>query len=351
MTSTRTGPHVVVVGAGVAGLSLARTLIAAGSEVTVIEARDRVGGRLHSVRSDVGPLDLGATWFWPGEARVGALTADLGLTVHPQFLDGDALFDDGTEVRRLDGNPLDVPSGRWTDGAHALAEGLAAALPAGTVSTGEAARTISVDGSDLVVETSRATYHAGHVALALPPALAVARLRFRPELDSQLAELARTTPVWMGAITKVVVSFTKPFWRTAGLSGSAVSHRGPLGELHDMSGPDGTPSALFGFAPRAPAGGPDREAVIAQLVRLFGSEAHGAIDVHVHDWRAERWTSPADVEAHTGYHTYGHPAYAKPVFDGRLHWTSTETSPVAPGHVEGALAAAERTAAAILNAP
>ena len=44
--------EVVVVGAGRAGLSAARTLVAAGREVVVLEARDRVGGRVYNI--DVG---------------------------------------------------------------------------------------------------------------------------------------------------------------------------------------------------------------------------------------------------------------------------------------------------------
>ena len=81
-----------------------------------------------------------------------------------------------------------------------------------------------------------------------------------------------------------------------------------------------------------------------------GSPAAAAqpVELIVQDWSRERWTSPADVAAHTDYSTYGHPVYAQPMLDGRLYWTSTETSPIAPGHVEGALAAAERTAALIL---
>jgi monoamine oxidase len=55
---------VVVVGAGVAGLSAAQALRSAGFAVMVVEARDRVGGRVATVRSDAWPIpvELGASW-------------------------------------------------------------------------------------------------------------------------------------------------------------------------------------------------------------------------------------------------------------------------------------------------
>ncbi|MEO1058932.1 MAG: FAD-dependent oxidoreductase, partial [Actinomycetota bacterium] len=59
--------------------------------------------------------------------------------------------------------------------------------------------------------------------------------------------------------------------------------------------------------------------------------------------------SPPGVEALHEYQTYGHPIWQTPTGDGRLHWTSTETSREAPGHIEGALAAAERTVLAIVG--
>lgn len=59
-----TGKRVLVIGAGMAGLAAAKALRAAGAEVVVIEARDRIGGRVHTSRAwrDL-PVDLGASWI------------------------------------------------------------------------------------------------------------------------------------------------------------------------------------------------------------------------------------------------------------------------------------------------
>jgi hypothetical protein len=55
-------PHVAVIGAGVAGLRCADVLIQSGVKVTIYEARDRVGGRVHQVESAGRLIDLGPNW-------------------------------------------------------------------------------------------------------------------------------------------------------------------------------------------------------------------------------------------------------------------------------------------------
>ncbi len=73
-------PSVAVVGAGLAGLACATRLLAAGLEVTVLEARERVGGRTEGGHlADGTPIELGGQWLGPGQNRMHELVADLGL--------------------------------------------------------------------------------------------------------------------------------------------------------------------------------------------------------------------------------------------------------------------------------
>src|SRR5215831_11742575 len=73
--------HVVVVGAGLAGLAAARRLAARGHGVTVVEARGRVGGRTEGLVLDDGtPLELGGQWLGEGHTRMHKLAGELGLS-------------------------------------------------------------------------------------------------------------------------------------------------------------------------------------------------------------------------------------------------------------------------------
>lgn len=339
---------VLIVGAGLSGLSAAHALVQRGLNVAVFEALGHIGGRL---RSTPDGLDLGATWFWDNEPRVARLVQDLGLTVDPQHIAGDALFQEIDRIERLAGNPLDGPANRIRGGAQQLALALARELPPRTVTVDRKVRSVTAAGKRLQVATSHGTVSAAHVVIALAPATAVWGIAFAPALPAELAAMAARTPVWMGSMTKVVVRYDQPFWREVGLAGSAVSLIGPMREIHDMSGPDGTPAALFGFVPSTRIGEPTvtHQAVVDQLVQLFGNAAAAPRGVMIADWRREPFTSPPGVETLHDYRGFGNELFRDAAMDGRLHWSSTETAVKFPGHVEGALEAAERTVAAIME--
>lgn len=82
---------VVVVGAGLSGLSAARAVVEAGRKAVVLEARDRVGGRTWSVVEDGVVIDHGGQWAGPGQTRVLELIEEFGLETFTTYVDGENL--------------------------------------------------------------------------------------------------------------------------------------------------------------------------------------------------------------------------------------------------------------------
>jgi monoamine oxidase len=104
VTAAPVQTDVVVVGAGLAGLSAARALRAAGRDVVVLEARDRVGGR--TVNEPIGDgkiVELGGQWVGPTQDRMYELIGQLGLETFPTWNSGENLFEHGDSVRPYGG--------------------------------------------------------------------------------------------------------------------------------------------------------------------------------------------------------------------------------------------------------
>lgn len=363
--------EVLIIGAGVAGLTAAYLLREGGVEVMVIEARPRIGGRLLTVDAAGAPVppeaadgqpwfDLGATWLWSNQPYVQRWLRTLGIATFPQYESGFALYEQGIG-RTIERRPLpakDRLSLRFAGGAQGLAHRLARDLPDDRLHLGTTARAVEVQGGHLVTTAKNADhdalpYRTRQVIVTLPPQLARDRLRFTPALPASLDAVMAATPTWMRISMKCVVTYEQPFWRARGLAGVAVSENGPVAAFHDATTEDDQHAALFGFfAPdptvRVRTPGARRERVQFQLARLYGDDAARPDTYLELDWSHEPHTG---LPGHTGIESdppYGHPAFRQPLMNGCLHWAGTETAEEGGGYLEGALRSGERAAARIL---
>jgi len=86
---------VAIVGAGLAGLTAARDLEAAGASVVVLEARDRVGGRLlnRELPGTAHVVEVGGQWIGPTQDRLAALARELGVGTYPTHATGENLVE------------------------------------------------------------------------------------------------------------------------------------------------------------------------------------------------------------------------------------------------------------------
>lgn len=123
---------VVVVGAGLAGLRAAALLVEEGADVTVLEARDRVGGRMLGTALGGQTVDLGAQWIGPTQDLVSALADELEVPTFAQFHAGKKVISVGGRVSTYDDALPGLPAMSRIELQRALRriDGLARTVPA-----------------------------------------------------------------------------------------------------------------------------------------------------------------------------------------------------------------------------
>jgi monoamine oxidase len=235
---------------------------------------------------------------------------------------------------------------------RALTDALARVLPDDRIVTGRPVTGLASTSSGIMATLADGTrLRARQVVLALPPRIA-ATLTFSPALPAAARDAMAATPTWMAGQAKAVLLYDCPFWRDAGLSGDAMSHRGPMVEIHDASPACGGPPALFGFIGLPGAQRMDaaslRAGVAAQAARLFGPDAPAPREILLKDWACDPATAvPADADPLTAHPRYGLPQALRILWDGALLLANTEVAAEFGGYLEGALVAAETAYGAI----
>lgn len=367
---------IAIIGGGLSGLYAAFLLEQRGIDYILLEARDRLGGRIAVAKSSVDQnasrqsvdheesndgFDLGPSWFWPEyQPQLSSFIETLNLPRFAQFEDGDMMVERAANELpiRTQGYQSSPPSMRLVGGMASLIDALYARLNPTRIITGrivkhvtKTERCISIESessSEQMTAGQITTYQAQHVLLALPPRLAAANLNFEPALPQALITEWQETATWMAPHAKYVAVYDSPFWRNQGLSGSARSAVGPLTEIHDASLAAGE-GAVFGFfgVPayiRKSVSEMELKAHCrAQLVRLFGAQAETPTAEYLKDWAQDSLTATSADASGAGQHAVA--PTAKPntgAWQNCLTGSASEWSEAFPGYIAGAIDAANK---------
>lgn len=348
-----------IIGGGLCGLSLGKSLYRQGRDFALFDARARLGGRILTVpcaRSGMA-VDLGPTWFWPDtQPLVTQLVADLGLADFPQHDEGTVLHlrDPDKTPERLESEGVHSGARRLVGGMVGLVEALVRDLPPEKLRLGHVLTGLQDCGDSVLLtfrfEDQLVEFAARHVVLALPPRLLDEHVHFEPELDGAVRDAMRATETWMAAQAKVVISYDRALWRDEGRSGNAfVTHeQAVIGEIFDACDSTSTKPALGGFLTLSPE---LRQSFSEGLPILMGNQMgqvfgpaleHG--EQHYQDWATELNTCSAlDRDSPRAEHAgFANPLLRRALWEGKLYLGGSETAAHGSGYLEGAIEAARR---------
>ncbi|MFT5997699.1 MAG: monoamine oxidase [Neolewinella sp.] len=351
MTTTET----LIIGAGLTGLTTAYELHKAGKPFLLLEARDRIGGRILTSRRDDGAaLELGATWLGKKHEELINLMSELSIGLFEQVTGGRAIYEaistSPPQVVQLPHS--DEPSYRIAGGSEMLIRELRRKIPSASVRLNEPVLALKGTSDYVEVTSSKGVYRAGKIISTLPPHLFTSKIEVRPALPAQLLKVARQTHTWMGESIKVGLRYAKPFWReNGGPGGTIFSNVGPVTEMYDHTNIEESKYALKGFLNgtyHSITREERRDMVLTQLRKYYGDVVDDYLAYEEGVWQQEVFTfTPYDSHV-LPHQNNGHPIFRETYLDGRLLLAGSETAVVYPGYMDGAVRSARRVALLVL---
>lgn len=345
---------ITILGAGLSGLLTAYLLQNKGFDIEIIEARNRIGGRIHTINSDTAQVEMGATWFNDIHVNFINLLSELELGYFEQFMQGSSYFEPFSAAPAQEIQiPKNSPSYRVVGGTSQLIETLKSKLIAIPIYLNESVSSIAFENEKIKITTQNQTFETDYVVSTLPQALFINDISISPTLPQKLTDISQKTHTWMQDSIKVAFVYNTPFWRNKNYSGTLFSNVGPITEFYDQSNAALDKFALCGFI----SSGMEMyskeerlEKLKIQLEKIFGQESLHFTSYHETVWGQEKDTKSAQQIGFMYPHqNNGHSLFRESYCDNRLFFAGTETANQYPGYMEGAVVAAQNTAEAILK--
>jgi len=338
---------ITIIGAGLTGLTLAYLLKKNGIDSTIVEARDRIGGRIFTSRKEGGaPQEMGATWLGKKHLLVTKLLEELGLGIFEQTLGDRAIYEpiSTSPPQLVTLPPNDDPSFRIQGGSDQLINALAKSLDAQSLFLSNPVIEINQNENGIAVHTGTHVFHSEYVVSTLPPFLLVEKIKTNPSLPESLLSVARSTHTWMGESIKVGLNYAKPFWRTEKSSGTIFSNVGPIPEMYDHSNYEDNLFGLKGFFNGAYFSVTRAERlkmILAQLEKYFGPVVRDYKSYEEVVWRNEPFTFAPYSQHVLPHQNNGHQIFRATYFNQRFFIAGSETAKNCPGYMDGAVNSAK----------
>lgn len=330
----------LILGAGLSGLYAAFRLGQKGFNVKVLEARDRIGGRIHTVNSwNNIPVEMGATWFGEQHKNLISLLHELKISSFEQHMDGNAFFEAfSTAPPQQIQFPKQPASFRIKNGTSTIINTLAKDCE---INLSQIVKSIELQGDTIKVSTNSTDFYAQKVISTIPPALLFEEIRFTPSLNEKLIQVGRNTHTWMHDSIKFALVYDTPFWRKKGFSGTIFSNVGPITEFYDHCDYENNKYALCGFVNGSFASLPAKDRaklVLNQIERTFGNDGLTFLTKEESVWVEEKFTSTQSRKGLFPHQNNGNPIFQNNQWNDKLIFAGTETSTVYGGYMDGAVA-------------
>ncbi|MEL7834933.1 NAD(P)/FAD-dependent oxidoreductase [Fodinibius sp. Rm-B-1B1-1] len=340
--------NIVVLGGGLSGLTTAYLLKNEDISTTILEGRDRIGGRIHTLRNDAeAPIEMGATWLGKKHTHLLDLLDQLNIGTTQQFMGNKGFYEpmSVSPPQLVDLPPNKEPSYRIDGGSDNLIHSLANQLDQNQILLNERVRSIADIGNSLQIQTNNTNFDADAVISTLPPKLLIESIRFTPSLPDKLQNIAAGTHTWMADSIKVALTFERPFWKGSNSSGTIFSNVGPVNEMYDHSDEQQSRYALKGFmntAYHSVSQEKRKQLVLDQLRRFYGDKTDSYISYRETVWKNKPLTYTEYDDPIIPHQHNGHKVFQQSYWDHRLFISGSETAPSFPGYMDGAVESAQR---------